>query len=188
MAQLRPGDLQPGADELRRPRWSPAIYLFGERTIIDSFRLAYREGNDVANIALRRWLAQRGTAAPLLRLAEAFPKALPRLRHALEVLLCATAQRDTPAGRAYNDLRNLARRDGRDPGEYLTLYALEGFLSRLADSTYADDFVLKGGVLMAAFTVTAHPRIDLAAVRMPNDVAEVERESRTSSRSTASTG
>ena len=33
--------------------------------------------------------------------------------------------RDTPAGRAYNDLRNLARRQNRDPAEYMTLYALE---------------------------------------------------------------
>jgi hypothetical protein len=84
-------------------------------------------------------------------------------------------KRDTPAGRAYNDLRNLARRDGRDAGEYLTLYALEGFLTRLARSTHADDFVLKGGVLMAAFTARRPTRdIDLAAFRVPNDVDEVE--------------
>lgn len=59
--------------------------------------------------------------------------------------------RDTRAGQVYNDLRNLARRDGRDPAEYFTLYALEGFLARLAGSEYSADFVLKGGVLMAAF-------------------------------------
>jgi predicted transcriptional regulator of viral defense system len=59
-----------------------------ERTIIDSFRLAYREGSDVANIALRRWLTRRGNSpSSLLQLAEAFPRALPRLRQALEVLL-----------------------------------------------------------------------------------------------------
>lgn len=59
--------------------------------------------------------------------------------------------RSTPAGRAYNDLRNLARRQGRDLAEYITLYALEGFLARLTASEVATDFVLKGGVLMAAF-------------------------------------
>ena len=59
--------------------------------------------------------------------------------------------RDSPAGRAFNDLRNLAKRQGRDPFEYYTLYALEGFLARMAASPQADHFVLKGGVLMAAF-------------------------------------
>lgn len=43
-----------------------------------------------------------------------------------------TPTRDTPAGQAYIDLRNLARRDGPDPAEDITLYALEGFLARLA--------------------------------------------------------
>jgi nucleotidyltransferase AbiEii toxin of type IV toxin-antitoxin system len=56
-----------------------------------------------------------------------------------------------------------------------TFYALEGFLTRLARSTYASDFVLKGGVLIAAFTARRPTRdIDLSAVRVPNDVDEVE--------------
>lgn len=59
-----------------------------ERTIIDCFRLAHREGSDQANEALRRWLRQRGNKpSGLLRLANSFPTALPRLRQALEVLL-----------------------------------------------------------------------------------------------------
>jgi Nucleotidyl transferase AbiEii toxin, Type IV TA system len=83
--------------------------------------------------------------------------------------------RDTPAGRAYNDLRNLARRDGRDPAEYFTLYALEGFLARAAASEQAGDFVLKGGVLMAAFAARRPTRdIDLAATGFANDITEVE--------------
>lgn len=83
--------------------------------------------------------------------------------------------RATPAGRAYHDLRNLARRDRRDPSESLTLYALEGFLARLAASEHADDFVLKGGVLMAAFAPRRPTRdIDLAAFGISNDLADVE--------------
>ncbi|MFT4187357.1 MAG: nucleotidyl transferase AbiEii/AbiGii toxin family protein [Aeromicrobium sp.] len=83
--------------------------------------------------------------------------------------------RDSPSGRAYNDLRNLARRQGRDPAEFFTLYALEGFLARLADSEHADGFVLKGGVLMAAFASRRPTRdIDLAAIALSNDVAEAE--------------
>lgn len=84
--------------------------------------------------------------------------------------------RNTRAGRAYNDLRNLARRDGRDPGEYLTLYTLEGFLARLAASEYAGDFVLKGGALLPAFATRRPTRdIDLAASGFTNEVPEVEK-------------
>jgi len=84
--------------------------------------------------------------------------------------------RETPSGRAYNDLRNLAKAKGRDPAEYLALYALEGFLTRLAASARRDDFVLKGGVLLAAFAARRPTRdIDLAASGLPNDVDDVER-------------
>lgn len=76
--------------------------------------------------------------------------------------------RSTPAGRAYLDLRNLAKRDGRDSVEYFTLHALEGFLTRLADSQYAEDFAVKGGVLMAAFAARRPTRdIDLALDTWP---------------------
>ncbi|MDR1513943.1 MAG: hypothetical protein LBS56_10800 [Propionibacteriaceae bacterium] len=36
-----------------------------------------------------------------------------------------TPARDTPAGRAYNDLKNLAKRQGRDVTEYFALYTLK---------------------------------------------------------------
>jgi hypothetical protein len=84
-------------------------------------------------------------------------------------------RRDTAAGRAYNDVRNLARRQNRDPAEYITLYALEGFLTRLAASEFAADFVLKGGVLMAAFAARRPTRdIDFAAQGFTNDTPELE--------------
>lgn len=83
--------------------------------------------------------------------------------------------RDTPSGRTYNDLRNLARRQGRDVAEYLSLFALEGFLARLSVSQNADQLILKGGVLMAAFSARRPTRdIDLSASGFPNDVAEAE--------------
>lgn len=63
-----------------------AIYS-AQRTIIDAFRLMHQEGSDVAYEALRRWLRRRGNSpAALLKMARSFPKALPRLRLALEVL------------------------------------------------------------------------------------------------------
>lgn len=64
-----------------------AIYS-AERSIVDSFRLMHQEGSDVAYRALRRWLRRRGsTPADLLKVASAFPKALPGIRQALDVLL-----------------------------------------------------------------------------------------------------
>lgn len=59
--------------------------------------------------------------------------------------------RQDSSGRAFLDLQNLAKRQGRDTGELLTIYALEGFLARLAASPRPGDFVLKGGVLLAAY-------------------------------------
>jgi predicted transcriptional regulator of viral defense system len=66
----------------------PGLFAYSpERTIIDSFRLAHREGSDVAAEALKRWLRGKGHyPAKLLELAKAFPKARPSLRTALEVL------------------------------------------------------------------------------------------------------
>jgi hypothetical protein len=59
--------------------------------------------------------------------------------------------RDTVDGCAYLDLQNLARRQRRPTDELHQLYALEGFLRRLAASEHARHFALKGGVLMAAY-------------------------------------
>lgn len=59
--------------------------------------------------------------------------------------------RDTAAGRAYLDLQNRARREKRGTQELLTMYVVERWLARLAASKYAEDFVLKGGMLLAAF-------------------------------------
>jgi hypothetical protein len=65
------------------------IGLYGpERSIIDAFRLRHREGADLANNALKAWL-RRPNASPatLTQMATNFPKALPALRAALEILL-----------------------------------------------------------------------------------------------------
>ncbi len=87
-----------------------------------------------------------------------------------------TIPRDDVAGRAYNDVRNLAKRNGRDPAEYFTSYALEGFLTRLVKSDYGNKLVLKGGVLMATFSERRPTRdIDLAAFGFPNNREECEK-------------
>jgi hypothetical protein len=55
-------------------------------------------------------------------------------------------------GRArYFELQRLARTQGRDTQELLILYALEGWLARLAVSSHGDRLVLKGGMLLSAF-------------------------------------
>lgn len=80
----------------------------------------------------------------------------------------------TPAGDAVLALRKLARQTGGDVQELMTLYALEGLLARIAASEYRDDFVLKGGVLLAAFAARRPTKdIDLRATRLTDDPDEV---------------
>jgi len=59
-----------------------------ERTILDAFRLRHLIGAEVANEALKRWLLIPGSQpSDLLKMAAKFPKALPKLRDTLEILL-----------------------------------------------------------------------------------------------------
>jgi len=82
--------------------------------------------------------------------------------------------RATTAGRAYLDLRKLARKNGRPVDELLQLYVLEAFLVRLIDSRFAERFVLKGGVLLAAFNERRPTRdIDLQAQAVENDMETI---------------
>lgn len=60
-------------------------------------------------------------------------------------------QHGSPAGEAIISIRKFARQTGTDVQQLMTLYALEGLLTRIALSEYHEDFVLKGGVLLAAF-------------------------------------
>lgn len=83
-------------------------------------------------------------------------------------------QRDSAAGRAYLDVQNLARRSGRPTGELLHLYALEGFLDRLARSEVADRLVLKGGMLLSIWNARRPTRdIDLAGRRIQGEADAV---------------
>lgn len=71
--------------------------------------------------------------------------------------------RDTVAGRAYLDLQNQARRQKRGTQELLTMYVVERWLSRMSRSAYAEDFILKGGMLLASFG-TRRPTVDADAL------------------------
>lgn len=83
-------------------------------------------------------------------------------------------QHGTPASDATIALRKLARQTAGDVQELMTLYALEGLLARIAASEYHDDFVLKGGVLLAAFAARRPTKdIDLQATRLTDDPGEV---------------
>ncbi|MGV9803410.1 type IV toxin-antitoxin system AbiEi family antitoxin domain-containing protein [Mycobacterium sp. NPDC003449] len=57
------------------------------RSIIDSYRLHHREGIDLANDALKRWLRQGGQPSELLSMARSFPRAQRALQQALAILL-----------------------------------------------------------------------------------------------------
>jgi hypothetical protein len=82
--------------------------------------------------------------------------------------------RDEPGQRAYLELQKRAKATGRNTQELLDLYTLEGFLARLAVSDARDDFILKGGVLLAAFGNRRPTRdVDLAALHISNAPASV---------------
>ena len=80
--------------------------------------------------------------------------------------------RNNRAGQVYLDLRKKAKAEGRPVAELLTLYALEGFLGRLSESS--DDrrtFVLKGGVLLAAYGSRRPTRdADLLGQQLSNEI------------------
>ncbi len=82
--------------------------------------------------------------------------------------------RASAAGRAYLDLRKLARENQRPVDELLQLYVLETFLARLTSSRFAEQLVLKGGVLLAAFDERRPTRdIDLQAQALENDTETI---------------
>jgi hypothetical protein len=84
------------------------------------------------------------------------------------------ATKETEAGRRYLDLQRKAKQTGRPTDELIQLYALEGFLDRLARSAHADRFVLKSGVLLAALDARRPTRdIDLAAQGLENSAERV---------------
>jgi hypothetical protein len=71
--------------------------------------------------------------------------------------------RDSAGGRAYLDLQNLARRQKRGTQELLTMYVIERWLSRMSRSAYREDFILKGGMLLASFGAR-RPTVDADAL------------------------
>ena len=83
-------------------------------------------------------------------------------------------RRDETAGRVYLELRKLARGANRPTDEIIRLYALECLVARITVSRHADNLVLKGGVLLAAFDVRRPTRdVDLAARHLDSDIAGV---------------
>jgi hypothetical protein len=77
-----------GRDVLSLPMTGRLGIYGAERSIIDAFRLRHMEGPELGVEALRRWLRLRDSVpSELMRMAEHFPKALPALRTALEILL-----------------------------------------------------------------------------------------------------
>jgi hypothetical protein len=84
--------------------------------------------------------------------------------------------RATTAGQTFLALRSKAVSTGRTTAEYLRLYALEGSLLRLANSPHTSRFVLKGGVLLAAYELRRPTAdVDLAAIATPNSVESVRK-------------
>jgi predicted nucleotidyltransferase component of viral defense system len=86
------------------------------------------------------------------------------------------ATKETIAGRRYLELQREARRTNRPTDELIQFYALECFLDRLARSEFSTNFVLKGGVLLAALNARRPTRdIDFAVHSIENDTEAVLR-------------
>jgi hypothetical protein len=84
------------------------------------------------------------------------------------------ASKDTLVGRRYLDLQRKAKRTERPTDKLIQLYALECFLDRLVHSEFADTFILKGGVLLAALDARRPTRdIDFAVRVFENSTEKV---------------
>jgi predicted nucleotidyltransferase component of viral defense system len=71
---------------------------------------------------------------------------------------------------AYLDLQRLARAQGRNTQQLFELYIHERFLARLAESRFAEQFVLKGGMLLAVLEVRRPTRdVDMLARGVASD-------------------
>lgn len=80
----------------------------------------------------------------------------------------------TTEGEIYRELQRQARETGRNTTELMMLYVLEGFLSRVAQSQYREQLVLKGGVLLAAWNARRPTRdIDFAALNIDNETSRM---------------
>ncbi|MEX2502427.1 MAG: nucleotidyl transferase AbiEii/AbiGii toxin family protein [Trueperaceae bacterium] len=74
----------------------------------------------------------------------------------------------------YRALQRHGRTHGRPTDELLHLYALEGFLARLAIHEHRDRLILKGGMLLAAFDARRPTRdVDLQARELDNDAEQL---------------
>ncbi|HEV7943757.1 MAG TPA: nucleotidyl transferase AbiEii/AbiGii toxin family protein [Solirubrobacteraceae bacterium] len=86
-----------------------------------------------------------------------------------------TVERTQSATRIFRQIQALARSDyGGNTNALLVVYAVEGFLRRLATSQYADKMTLKGGMLMAAMSARRITKdADLSTVGVGNSEAVV---------------
>ncbi|MGO9900995.1 MAG: nucleotidyl transferase AbiEii/AbiGii toxin family protein [Solirubrobacteraceae bacterium] len=86
-----------------------------------------------------------------------------------------TVERTQAATRIFRQVQALARSDyGGNTNALLVVYAVEGFLRRLAASEYADKMTLKGGMLMAAMSARRMTKdADLSTVGVGNEEAVV---------------
>lgn len=71
---------------------------------------------------------------------------------------------------AYLSLQKLARSQGRNTQQLFELYVHERFLARLAASSFAEQFVLKGGMLLATLDIRRATRdADMLALGLARD-------------------
>jgi len=82
-----PGTFDVGRDTLDIGAGRDIGIYSAPRSIVDAYRLHHREGIDLANGALKRWLRQGGQPSELLQMARSFPPAQRALQQTLSILL-----------------------------------------------------------------------------------------------------
>ena len=125
---------------------TPLGIYSAERSLVDIVRIRHLQGSDIAWEALRRWLRQPGASpAQLIEARQALRRRGAGNPQGTGSPAVSAPTRASTAGRAYLDLRKLARENRRPVDELLQLYVLEAFLARLADSRFTERLVLKAG-------------------------------------------
>ncbi|GGO73371.1 nucleotidyl transferase AbiEii/AbiGii toxin family protein [Nocardioides deserti] len=92
------------------------------------------------------------------------------------------AANDPRAAGVFRELQSAAKAATRDGGrpvgtqEYLVRHALESFLDRLSQTPHGDDFVLKGGILLAAYGIRRPTKdVDAEAISTELSAANLTR-------------
>ena len=171
LAPFRSRDVRARAHRDHDPRLRVTIGIYSPaRCIADAFRLRGDVGYEIGRDALREWLRRGGKPAELMAIASK----PPAVQESDPARIGAAVVRDGDEVfrqiQTAGPLHRRHRRAARPHRRASTRHALESFLDRLTRTPHADDFVLKGGILLGAYDVR-RPTKDVDAEAVSADVS-----------------